>query len=199
MEQQPWLVVGLGNPGDRYARNRHNVGYLVADQLAAEVGGKFSAHRSRAQVLEGRLPPSGGLPGPRIVLAKPSVFMNESGGPVAGLVNFYRVPIERLIVIHDDLDLPFGVLRLKQGGGEGGHNGLRSISRSTDSKNYLRIRLGIGRPPGRMDPADYVLKDLPAADREELSLMVGNAADAVGSILVSGFAPTQKEINSLSS
>jgi PTH1 family peptidyl-tRNA hydrolase len=194
---QPWLVVGLGNPGERYARNRHNVGYQVADELAGEIGGKFSAHRSRAQVLEGRLSPSGGQPGPRIVLAKPSVFMNESGGPVAGLVNFYRVPIERLIVVHDELDLPFGVVRLKQGGGEGGHNGLRSISRSTDSKNYLRVRLGIGRPPGRMDPADYVLKDPPAADREELHLMVGDAADAVRSILVSGFAPTQNQINSL--
>jgi peptidyl-tRNA hydrolase, PTH1 family len=195
---QPWLVVGLGNPGDRYARNRHNAGYLVADQLAAEVGGRFSAHRSRAQVLEGRLPPSSGLPGPRIVLAKPSVFMNESGGPVSGLINFYRVPIDRLIVVHDELDLPFGVVRLKQGGGEGGHNGLRSISRSTDSKEYIRVRLGIGRPPGRMDPADYVLKDVPGADREEFQLMVSDAADAVRSILVSGFAPTQKEINSLS-
>jgi peptidyl-tRNA hydrolase, PTH1 family len=195
---QPWLVVGLGNPGDRYARNRHNAGYLVADQLAAEVGGRFSAHRSRAHVLEGRLPPSGGLPGPRIVLAKPSVFMNESGGPVSGLINFYRIPIGRLIVAHDELDLPFGVVRLKQGGGEGGHNGLRSISRSTDSKDYIRVRLGIGRPPGRMDPADYVLKDVPGADREEFQLMVSNAADAVRSILVSGFAPTQKQINSLS-
>jgi PTH1 family peptidyl-tRNA hydrolase len=133
-----------------------------------------------------------------VVLAKPSVFMNESGGPVAGLVNFYRVPIEQLIVVHDELDLPFGVLRLKQGGGEGGHNGLRSISRSTDSKNYLRVRLGIGRPPGRMDPADYVLKDVPSGDREELLLMLGDAADAVSSIVVSGFAPTQGKINALS-
>jgi peptidyl-tRNA hydrolase, PTH1 family len=195
---QPWLVVGLGNPGDRYARNRHNVGYQVADRLAAEIGGTFSAHRSRAQVLEGRLPPVAGRPGPRLILAKPAVFMNESGGPVAGLVNFYRVPIDQLIVVHDDLDLPFGVLRLKQGGGEGGHNGLRSISRSTDSKNYLRLRLGIGRPPGRMDPADYVLKDVPAADREELQLMLGDAADAVSSIVVSGFAPVQAKINALS-
>jgi peptidyl-tRNA hydrolase, PTH1 family len=194
---QPWLVVGLGNPGSRYARNRHNVGYQVVDLLAAEIGGTFSSHRSRALVLEGRLPPMAGLPGPRVVLAKPSVFMNESGGPVAGLINFYRVPIERLIVIHDELDLPFGVLRLKQGGGEGGHNGLRSISRSTDSKNYLRVRLGIGRPPGRMDPADYVLKDLPSADREELMLMLGDAADAVSSIVVSGFALAQNKINAL--
>ena len=195
---QPWLVVGLGNPGNRYAQNRHNVGYQVVDQLATEIGGKFSTHRSRALVLEGRLPPTAGRPGPRVVLAKPSVFMNESGGPVAGLVNFYRVPIEQLIVVHDELDLPFGVLRLKQGGGEGGHNGLRSISRSTDSKNYLRVRLGIGRPPGRMDPADYVLKDVPSADREELLLMLGDAADAVSSIVVSGFAPTQGKINALS-
>jgi PTH1 family peptidyl-tRNA hydrolase len=194
---EPWLVVGLGNPGKRYARNRHNVGYQTVDQLAAEIGGTFSTHRSRALVLEGRLPPVAGRPGPRVVLAKPSVFMNEAGGPVAGLVNFYRVPIERLVVVHDELDLPFGLLRLKQGGGEGGHNGLRSISRSTDSKQYLRVRLGIGRPPGRMDPADYVLNDVPAADREELLLMVGEAADAVTSITLSGFATTQARINAL--
>jgi len=148
-------------------------------------------------VLEGRLPPVGDRPGPRIVLAKPSVFMNESGGPVAGLINFYRIPIDHLIVVHDELDLPFGVLRLKHGGGEGGHNGLRSISRSTDSKNYFRVRLGIGRPPGRMDPADYVLKDVPAADREELLLLVGDAADAVRSIIVSGFALAQGKINAV--
>jgi len=194
---QPWLVVGLGNPGDRYARNRHNVGYQVVDTLAAEIGGSFSTHRSRALVLEGRLPPVGDRPGPRLVLAKPSVFMNESGGPVAGLINFYRIPIDHLIVVHDELDLPFGVLRLKQGGGEGGHNGLRSISRSTDSKNYFRVRLGIGRPPGRMDPADYVLKDVPTADREELLLLVGDAADAVRSIIVSGFALAQGKINAV--
>jgi peptidyl-tRNA hydrolase, PTH1 family len=194
---QPWLVVGLGNPGDRYARNRHNVGYKVVEALAAEIGGKFATHRSRAQVVEGRMPPVGGVPGPRIVLAKPSVYMNESGGPVAGLINFYRISIEQLVVVHDELDLPFGVIRLKQGGGEGGHNGLRSISRSTDSKNYLRVRLGIGRPPGRMDPADYVLKDFPAADREEVHLMISDGADAVSSIVTSGFAPAQGRINAL--
>jgi PTH1 family peptidyl-tRNA hydrolase len=198
MADGPWLAVGLGNPGERYARNRHNGGYQVVDLLAGELGGTFSAHRSRAQVLEGRLPPVGGQPGPRLVLAKPSVFMNESGGPVAGLLTFYRVPIERLIVVHDELDLPFGVLRLKQGGGEGGHNGLRSISRSTDSRNYLRVRLGIGRPPGRMDPADYVLKDVPGGQREEWQLMISDAADAVRSIVLSGFAQTQAKINTLS-
>ncbi len=192
---QPWLVIGLGNPGDRYARNRHNAGYLAADQLAAEIGGSFSAHRSRAQVLEGRLPPAAGRPGPRLIVAKPSVFMNESGGPVAGLVNFYRIPLDHLIVVHDELDLPFGVLRLKQGGGEGGHNGLRSISRSVGGKDYLRLRLGVGRPPGRMDPADFVLKDVPAAEREDFLLLVGDAADAAISIVTSGFVPTQTKIN----
>jgi len=194
---EPWLVVGLGNPGDRYARNRHNAGYLVAEGLAAGVGGRFSAHRARAQVLEGRLPAAGPLPGPRVVVAKPSVFMNESGGPVAGLLGFYRIPVERLIVIHDELDLPFGVLRLKQGGGEGGHNGLRSISRSTGRKDYLRVRLGIGRPPGRMDPADFVLKDVPVSERENFLLLVGDAVEAVSSIVMSGFIPTQARINAL--
>ena len=192
MTDEPWLVVGLGNPGERYARNRHNVGHMVVDELAGELGGRFSAHRSRAQVLDGRLPP---LPGPRLVLAKPSVYMNESGGPVAGLLSFYRIPPERLIVIHDELDVPFGVVRLKQGGGEGGHNGLRSITRSADSKNYIRVRLGIGRPPGRMDPADFVLKDVPAGDREELHLMIGDAAEAVAAIVKDGFAPAQTRFN----
>jgi PTH1 family peptidyl-tRNA hydrolase len=191
----PWIVAGLGNPGDRYARNRHNVGYQVADRLAEQIGGRFSAHRCRAQVVEGRLPPSGGAPGPRIVIAKPAVFMNESGGPVAGLLSFFHLPVDRLIVVHDELDLGFGVLRLKQGGGEGGHNGLRSISRSIGSKDYLRVRLGIGRPPGRMDPADYVLKDVPTADREEWALLVGDAAEAVQAILLSGFVVTQTKLN----
>jgi PTH1 family peptidyl-tRNA hydrolase len=149
-------------------------------------------------VLEGRLPPTAGRPGPRIVVAKPSVFMNESGGPVVGLINFYRVPIEQLIVVHDELDLPFGVIRLKQGGGEGGHNGLRSISRSVNSKNYLRVRLGIGRPPGRMEAADFVLSDVPSGDREEFQLMLSDATDAVRSIVLSGFVPTQGKINALS-
>lgn len=179
MTDEPWLVVGLGNAGDRYSRNRHNVGFQVLDHLAPAVGGRFSAHRSRAQVLEGRLPAAGGLPGPRIVLAKPAVFMNESGGPVAGLAGFFRVPVERLLVVHDDLDLPLGEVRTKTGGGEGGHNGLRSISRSLGTKDYRRLRVGVGRPPGRMDPADFVLSDPPARDRVEWELMVTEAADEV--------------------
>jgi PTH1 family peptidyl-tRNA hydrolase len=176
---EPWLVVGLGNPGDRYARNRHNVGYRVLDDLAGQLGGKFSAHKARAQVLDGRWPPSGGRPGARMILAKPSVFMNESGGPVSALLKFYRLPQERLLVVHDELDLPFGELRLKWGGGEGGHNGLRSISKSTGSKDFGRVRLGIGRPPGRMDPADFVLADFARSVHPEVDLMVGEAAEAV--------------------
>ena len=179
MADGPWLVVGLGNAGERFSHNRHNVGYQVVDELAAGVGGKFSAHRSRAQVLEGRLPAVGGRPGPRIVLAKPAVFMNESGGPVAGLVGFFRIPVGQVLVVHDELDLPFGEVKLKQGGGEGGHNGLRSVSRSLGTRDYGRVRLGVGRPPGRMDPADYVLRDVGAKERPLWQLMVTEAADLV--------------------
>jgi len=196
----PWLVAGLGNPGDRYAANRHNVGQQVLDALAADAGGRFSAASrgaggARAQVFEGRLPPSGGLPGPRLLLAKPAVFMNESGGPVSALLKFYRIPPERLLVVHDELDLPLGTIRLKAGGGEGGHNGLRSVSKSTGSTSYARVRLGIGRPPGRMDPADFVLRDFSTAEREEVVFMVADAADAVRQVLLSDFARIQATIN----
>ena len=196
-ESQPWLVVGLGNPGTRYAGNRHNAGYRVADLLAARIGGRFSAHRSRAFVLEGRLAPVGGVPGPRLVLAKPSTYMNESGGPVAGLVRFYRVPLDRLLVVHDELDIAFGVVRLKRDGGEGGHNGLKSISTSLGTRDYCRLRLGIGRPPGRMDPADFVLRDVAAADRAEFEIMIEEAADAVERVLCDGFPPAQNVVNAL--
>ena len=194
----PWLVVGLGNPGERYAANRHNAGFRVADELAARMGGRFSAHRARAQGGEGRFPPAGGIPGSRLIVAKPGVFMNESGGPVAGLLRFYRVPLDRLLVVHDELDLPLGALRLKFGGGEGGHNGLRSISRSTGSSDYGRVRLGIGRPPGLMDPADFVLRDFAASDRDEAALMIGSAVDAIEQIATSGFAQIQAVINTKS-
>ena len=173
-----WLVVGLGNPGPRYAGNRHNAGYAVADRLAADLGERFGT-RSRAQVAEVRLPPIGGLPGPRLVIAKPAVFMNESGGPVAALADFFRVPTERILVVHDELDLDPGEIRFKHGGGEGGHNGLRSVSRSLGTRDYPRLRLGIGRPPGRMDPADFVLRDVPAAERADWEVMLATAADDV--------------------
>jgi PTH1 family peptidyl-tRNA hydrolase len=194
-DDAPWLVVGLGNPGPKYAGNRHNLGAMVVDRLAGDVGGRFSTHRARADVLAGRLGMTGGRPGPRVVLAKPQSWMNESGGPVSGLVRFFHVPLDRLLVVHDELDLPFGAVRLKRSGGEGGHNGLKSVSRSLGSRDYCRLRLGIGRPPGRMDPADFVLRDVPAADRAEQSIMIEEAADAVTEVLRTGFERAQAVVN----
>jgi peptidyl-tRNA hydrolase, PTH1 family len=172
-----WLVVGLGNPGPSYAGNRHNAGFLVLDLLAERLGSRFRAHKGRADVVEGR------LAGVRAVLAKPKSYMNESGGPVASLRDFYKVPLERIVVVHDELDIPFGTVRLKRGGGDNGHNGLRSLTRSLGGRDYLRVRFGIGRPPGRQDPADYVLKDFAAAERKELAFHVDRAADAVEALL----------------
>jgi peptidyl-tRNA hydrolase, PTH1 family len=191
----PWLVVGLGNPGSEYAGNRHNVGAMVLDALAAELGERFSRHRARAQVSQLRLPPLGGRPGPGLVLARPSCYMNESGGPVAGLVRFFRTPPDRLLVVHDELDFPFGQLRLKRGGGEGGHNGLRSISQSIGTKDYCRLRFGIGRPPGRMDPADYVLHDFAGSERKELDLLIGEATAAIRDIAVVGWDRAQADLH----
>jgi len=186
----PALVVGLGNPGPEYADTRHNVGFHVVELLAARAGGgRFSRHKSNADVLEGR------LAGRRVVLAKPRTYMNVSGGPVAGLVRYYG---GELVVVHDDLDLGFGVVRLKQGGGEGGHNGLRSISTSLGTKDYLRVRFGIGRPPGRQDPADFVLKRFSATERKELDFAVDLAADATEALLTDGLEPTQNRFHALS-
>ncbi len=191
----PWLVVGLGNPGPRYAANRHNVGAMVVDALAAQLRERFSAHRTGASVVQARLAPAGGLPGPSAVLAKPTSFMNESGGQVAGLVRFFKIAPSRLLVVHDELDLPAGDVRLKRDGGEGGHNGLRSISRSLGTRDYCRVRLGIGRPPGRMDPADFVLRDFPASTRTEVDLMIAEAVDAVRDVLVNGWQRAQNVTN----
>src|SRR4051794_6012519 len=192
---EPWLVVGLGNPGPGYAGNRHNAGAMVVDALAAELGQRFGRHKARADVAEVRLPPLGGRPGPRLVLAKPGSFMNESGGPVAGLLRFFRIPAERLLVVHDELDIPFGDLRLKRGGGEGGHNGLRSISQSIGTKDYCRLRFGVGRPPGRMDAADYVLRDFSGAERKELGVLLGEGADAVRDVATTGWERAQLSVN----
>ncbi len=190
-----WLVVGLGNPGPRYAGNRHNVGAMVLDHLAAEFGVRLSSHRSRAQVAEVRLPPLAGRPGPRLVLARTTSYMNESGGQVSGLVRFFRVPAEQLLVVHDELDIPFGELRLKRGGGEGGHNGLRSVSQSLSTKDYCRLRFGIGRPPGRMDAADYVLRDFSPAERKELAFLVPEAGEAVVDVARIGWERAQGAVN----
>jgi len=195
----PWLMVGLGNPGTQYARNRHNAGAVAVEVLAADVGARLKAHKARAQVAELRLPPrstpTGMIPGPRLVLAIPSSYMNLSGGPVSALAGFYGVPAERLLVVHDELDLPLGRLRLKRDGGEGGHNGLRSVSQSLGRRDYCRLRLGIGRPPGRMDPADFVLRDFSSAEREDAGVMIHQAADVIRDIAVLGWDRAQAEVN----
>jgi PTH1 family peptidyl-tRNA hydrolase len=187
---EPWLVVGLGNPGPEYAGNRHNVGFMVVDLLAARVRARFSRHRKAiAEVAEGRL--GFGEGSPRLVLVKPMTYMNLSGGPAAALAQFYKIPVDRTIAVHDELDIPYGILRLKVGGGEGGHNGLRSMAKSLGSKDFFRVRVGIGRPPGRQDPADFVLRDFTATERKELELVVDRAADAVEAIIVRGLEPAQ--------
>ncbi|MCM2579136.1 aminoacyl-tRNA hydrolase [Streptomyces meridianus] len=190
----PWLVVGLGNPGPEYAGNRHNVGFMVADLLAARLGGRFKSHKARAQVVEGRL----GAPGVssrRVVLAKPMSFMNLSGGPVTALRDFYKVPVANIVAVHDELDIDYGALRLKKGGGDNGHNGLKSMTKAM-GPDYHRVRFGIGRPPGRMDVAAFVLKDFSAAERKELDYFVDRAADAVESLVVDGLERAQSTYNS---
>jgi peptidyl-tRNA hydrolase, PTH1 family len=189
----PGLVVGLGNPGPKYAETRHNVGFAVVELLAGRAAAKFRPHKGVADVAEGRLGTT------RVVLAKPRSYMNVSGGPVASVLRYYRTPATDLIVVHDDLDLPFGTIRLKRGGGEGGHNGLRSISQSLGTRDYLRARFGIGRPPGRMDPADYVLRRFSGAERTEADLAVDLCADAVEALLADGLEPAQNRFHALTS
>jgi PTH1 family peptidyl-tRNA hydrolase len=192
----PWLVVGLGNPGPSYAGNRHNVGQMVLDELARRAGVGFVSHRSRAQVADARLGGlPGGAPGPRVLLAKPRSYMNVSGGPVASLSSYLQVPVERIVVVHDELDIPFAQVRLKRGGGEGGHNGLRSISSAVGSKEYVRVRVGVGRPPGRMDPADFVLKDFGSVERKELPWLLDAAADAVEMVVLEGLEAAQRRFH----
>jgi PTH1 family peptidyl-tRNA hydrolase len=192
MTDDRFLVVGLGNPGLRYAATRHNAGFFVVEELARRVSGTFKSHKSphaRADVVETRL---AGLP---VVLAKPRSYMNESGGPVVAISRFYKVPIERIVVIHDELDLPFAALRVKRGGGEGGHNGLKSITSALGSKEYVRVRFGIGRPPGRSDPAEFVLREFSTVERPELPILIDRAADAVETVLTEGVEAAQNRFN----
>ena len=179
------LVVGLGNPGPQYAGNRHNVGARVIDVLAGRVGGRFTSHKAGADVC------TASLGGGRLVLAKPRSYMNLSGGPTAGLLRFFKIDVAHLVVVHDGLDVPFGAVRLKVGGGEGGHNGLKSISGSVGSVDYARVRVGIGRPPGRQDPADYVLRDFSSVERKDLDVELERAADAVEDLLSLGLVAAQ--------
>lgn len=183
------LVVGLGNPGPGYAGNRHNVGFMVVDELARRVGGRLKAHKAGADVLETR------LAGRRTALARPRSFMNLSGAAVAGAARFFRIPATDVVVVHDDLDLDYGVLKLKRGGGEGGHNGLRSVSTSLGSRDYLRVRFGIGRPPGRVDPAEFVLHDFSSSELRELEFLVDRCADAVEQLLARGLTATQNQFH----
>lgn len=188
-----WLVVGLGNPGPRYAGTRHNIGYLVDDELASRIGAGFRRHKTgRADVVEGRL----ALGGPKVVLVRAHTYMNESGGPVSALAKFYKVGADHVIAIHDELDIAFGTLRVKRGGGDNGHNGLRSMRASLGTGDFYRVRAGIGRPPGRQDPADFVLSSYSSAERKELPLQVGEAADAVEMLITDGLAETQQRFNS---
>ena len=185
MADDRYLIVGLGNPGPRYAATRHNIGIAVVDLLAERAGGRFKAHRSRCDIVEAR------LAGLSVVLAKPLSYMNESGGPVNAAARFFKIPVERVVVAHDELDLDFGVIRLKRGGGAGGHNGLRSVTSALGSPDFERVRFGIGRPPGRQDPADFVLREFAAAERKELPYLVDRAADAAEALLRDGLEAAQ--------
>ena len=188
-----WLVVGLGNPGPTYAGHRHNIGYLVNDELARRLGSSFKSHKTgRADVVEGRL--SAG--GPRVVLGRPRQYMNDVGGAVKALMTFYKLEPVQLVVIHDELDIAFGTLRTKLGGGDNGHNGLKSIRSSLGTGDFYRVRCGIGRPPGRQDVADFVLTNYSSTERKELPFQIDKAADAVESLVTDGLEKTQQRFNS---
>ncbi len=186
-----WLIVGLGNPGPQYEATRHNVGQLALDVLADRIGGRFAAHKTGARVAEGRTMPGG----PKLVLAKSNGYMNTSGGPVSALAKYFDVPAERIVVLHDDLDLPFDALKLKQGGGHGGHNGLRDIAKALGTPEFLRVRIGIGRPPGQQDPADFVLRPFGKTERDTLGVLLEEAADAVEALVDEGLLAAQQRFH----
>jgi PTH1 family peptidyl-tRNA hydrolase len=188
MAEQPWLVVGLGNPGASYERTRHNIGQMVVDELASRASATLTSHKTNARVAEARLVPGG----PRLVLAKPNSYMNTSGGPVAQLVKFYSIDPERLIVVHDELDIPFDTIKLKSGGGHGGHNGVRDIASALRTPDFVRVRVGVGRPRGRTDAADHVLSPFTSAERQALPGLVSDAADAVELVITDGLLAAQQ-------
>lgn len=186
-----WLIIGLGNPGAKYEATRHNVGQMVVDVLAERIGAKFVQHKTGARIAEGRRAPGQA----KLVLAKSNGFMNTSGGPVSALAKYFDVPIERLIVVHDELDIPFDTVKVKVGGGHGGHNGLRDIAKAMGSPEFLRVRVGIGRPPGRQDPADFVLRPFGTAERDALPVLLEDAADAAESLTTAGLLATQQSFH----
>ncbi|XPP26497.1 MAG: aminoacyl-tRNA hydrolase [Leucobacter sp.] len=186
-----WLIVGLGNPGPQYETTRHNVGQLALDVLADRIGARFASHRTNSRVAEGFLAPGG----PKLILAKSNGYMNTSGGPVSALAKYFGIPTERLIVLHDELDLPFDTVKLKRGGGHGGHNGLRDIAKALDTPEFLRVRIGIGRPPGRQDPADYVLRPFGSGERDAVGVLLEDAADATESLVTEGLTAAQQRFH----
>lgn len=187
-----WLIVGLGNPGPRYAATRHNIGQMVVDELADRRGERFREQKAGARVVETRVRPGGD----RMVLAKPNSFMNTSGTPVAALARFYSVAPENVIVVHDELDIPFDSIRMKIGGGHGGHNGVRDIARTLTTPDFLRVRVGIGRPPGRQDPADWVLAPFGSVEQKTLPIFISDAADAVEQLVDEGLLAAQQRHHS---
>ncbi len=189
MTEAPFLIVGLGNPGREYKDNRHNVGFMLIDRLSVLLDARMNRLQSKSLVAlvayQGR----------KIILAKPQTYMNLSGQAVQGLVRFYKLPLENVIVAHDDLDLPFGVIRLRPGGGAGGQKGVASIIERLGSQDFRRLRMGIGRPPGRMDPTDYVLQDFPRVDLLTLSEVLGRAAEAALVFVTEGLDAAMNKFN----
>lgn len=192
MSDNTWLIAGLGNPGPGYSGNRHNVGQMVLDVLGARLGGTFGTSKARAVVLDGRL----GIGGPKLILAKPLTYMNLTGGPVSQLAKFYGIEPDHVVAVHDEIDIPFNTIKVKIGGGEGGHNGLRDISKALGTKEYLRVRVGVGRPPGRQEAADYVLKDFSSTEKKDLPILLEEAADAVESVVLDGLLTAQQKFHS---
>lgn len=185
------LLVGLGNPGPEYERTRHSVGHMVLDRIAEETGSTFKpARRGQARVIEGRMGPPG--TGVRTILARTTCFMNLSGAPVRALCDFYSIAPEDVVVVHDDVDIPFDTIRLKRGGGEGGHNGLRDITKALGTKDFLRVRVGVGRPTGRRDTADHVLAPFTATERSVLPMLLDDAAEAAEQLILEGLEPAQQ-------
>lgn len=190
----PAVIVGLGNPGPEYAATRHNVGQLVLDELASRAGARFTATKKvMAHTAQARL---GGMPGTPAVLAKPMSYMNLSGGPTSATLRYFDSAVADLVVVHDELDIPFGEVRLKGGGGAGGHNGLKDIAKALGTQDFVRVRVGIGRPPGSQDAADFVLKPFSSTERKELDLLVALAADAVEDTVLHGLTAAQQRFHS---
>jgi PTH1 family peptidyl-tRNA hydrolase len=189
-----WLVVGLGNPGDQYAATRHNIGQMVIDELARRHNVKFSSHKSRTDIAAFKL--GVGINAHSVIIGKSKSYMNETGGPVKALANFYSVEPTKIIALHDELDIPFAAIRTKLAGGDNGHNGLKSMTSSFGTPDYYRIRLGIGRPMGQQDPADFVLKAFSKVEQKDLPEFIVRGADVVESLINKGLEATQSAFNS---